>query len=131
MVDARVGKPFVLFVSSIFLLNTSCTSYYLIDAEPHSVMENIRPGDTVRVTATGDSVFDLRVVEIREESLTGDDLQRPSLEKQTTLQFSEIVQVEKKRINTAKTVGLSVGILAGVAAVLAILYRSLPCLTCE
>jgi len=93
-------------------------------------MKNVKVGDKVRITTKGDSILKLKIIEISEESLLGDNLETPSVDTQT-LQFSEILKLEKREFNTGKTVGL-LGILVGIPALLALLwYGFAPCFTCE
>lgn len=113
MIDNLTNRIFVLLISVIFVVSTSCTDYHLINPESDSLMRDVIVGDKVRIATKDDGVLKLKVLEIGEESLLGDNLETRVVDAQT-LQFSEILKLEKGEFNTGKTVGLALGIVVGI-----------------
>jgi len=115
-----------------------CTSWSVQSEPPYDVVRELHP-DKVRIRQTDGLVFVLERPSINGDSLTGANLilegwvpltaypedstgMTHNLPQQTSLKFmsiptTSIDQIEVRQASTSRTVGLVLGILAGVAAI--------------
>lgn len=98
---------------------TGCSSSHFVpfqNLQPNEVPA-LSQGDEVRVMLKGGQVRRLKVATADRETITGLDLDAKS-GASIQLSMADIQSLEVREVNAGKTVGLVVGIVAAVAAVL-------------
>ena len=106
------GVVFVLCMS----LATGCTTLKpLAPAEPESILAQIKPGDTVRLTTRDGRVRDFTVKEATIQHLVGEN---------ERVNLSDISDMERREFSTGKTVAIVVGtVVLAIVAFFVFFYK--------
>lgn len=115
MINNVIGQWLVALVAIAFLFSISCANYTVIKAQQPSLQDNLKEGDIVRVFTKDGRDLQLRILDITDEAIIGDD-QRLLARNKKTIAIDEISSLEKKQLSAGKTAGLVAGILVGAIA---------------
>lgn len=116
MVNNFIAKVLIGLVALAYLVSTACANYHVLKTQQPSLRDNLKEGDIVRVVTNDGSALQLKILEITDEAIIGDD-QGLLARNKRTIPINEISNLEKKQISAGKTAGLITGIVAGVIAI--------------
>ena len=113
-----IKKGKIIWIIVFGLVFSSCTSYKPIDIQD-KFKDKVQKGDTVRIITKDGRELVFKVLDIDEESITGENQQ---------VSFDEIARMEKRQISKGKTTALGGGLIVGgflaFATVMAIAFVS-------
>lgn len=100
----------------IACLVSGCHTIQIIPPDSKSITETLRPGDLVRMTMRDGHAFNLRLKEITEHSITGEEEREQLYVETAPIALTDIAQIDRREFSHWKTAGLIValGITAGL-----------------
>lgn len=115
MISFRNFTALIVILSMAFS-NLACTTMKSIPwTESTHIASQIKPGDKIKYRTVDGEISQLKVTSVNDEMIKGTNR---GLDK--TVMIADLTSIEKIEINAGKTTLLVLGIVAGVAIVLAI-----------